>query len=95
MVAVMAGAPAEPGRRHECERKNFVPGSFFFLLFFSVHWATGNARLPLVALGPEPSGLGPTLALTRIHACAPAQLGRPPLRRPYRGQKRKKARGGD
>ncbi|KAJ1143471.1 hypothetical protein NDU88_009779 [Pleurodeles waltl] len=57
--------------------------------------ATGNARLPVVALGLEPSGLGPTRALNRIHAGAPAQLGHPPLRRPYRGQKRKKARGGD
>ncbi|KAJ1124249.1 hypothetical protein NDU88_002710 [Pleurodeles waltl] len=57
--------------------------------------ATGNARLPLVALGPEPSGLGPTLALTRIHAGALAPLGRLPLRRPYRGQIRKKACGGD
>ncbi|KAJ1115420.1 hypothetical protein NDU88_003644 [Pleurodeles waltl] len=40
--------------------------------------ATGSARLPGVALGPEPSGLGPTRALTRIHAGAPAQLGCPP-----------------
>ncbi|KAJ1174861.1 hypothetical protein NDU88_000152 [Pleurodeles waltl] len=39
--------------------------------------ATGNASLPLVALGPESSGSGPTLALARIHAGAPAQLGRP------------------
>ncbi|KAJ1208087.1 hypothetical protein NDU88_003477 [Pleurodeles waltl] len=61
-----------------------------------VETATGSARLPVVALGPEPSGLGPTRALTRIHAGAPAQLGRPPFRRPYRGQKRnKKACGGD
>ncbi|KAJ1112907.1 hypothetical protein NDU88_001168 [Pleurodeles waltl] len=28
-------------------------------------------------LGPETSGPGPTRALTRIHAGAPAQLGRP------------------
>ncbi|KAJ1143837.1 hypothetical protein NDU88_010139 [Pleurodeles waltl] len=32
----------------------------------------------VVTLGPEASGLGPTRALTRIHAGAPAQLGRPP-----------------
>ncbi|KAJ1161813.1 hypothetical protein NDU88_002294 [Pleurodeles waltl] len=40
--------------------------------------ATGSARLPVVALWPEPSGLGPTRALTRIHAGTPAQLGHPP-----------------
>ncbi|KAJ1160711.1 hypothetical protein NDU88_001204 [Pleurodeles waltl] len=42
--------------------------------------ATGNARLPLVALGPESSGSGSTLALARIHAGAPAQLGHPRVR---------------
>ncbi|KAJ1101208.1 hypothetical protein NDU88_006280 [Pleurodeles waltl] len=53
--------------------------------------ATGNARLPLVALGPESSGPGSTLALARIHAGALAQLGRPRLRQSNRGQKRKEA----
>ncbi|KAJ1113569.1 hypothetical protein NDU88_001811 [Pleurodeles waltl] len=124
MVAVMAGAPDEPGRQHECGRMlgwgpgrkvparapqpevsrsrwplgNVVPSGPV------AQWrekkkrgraATRNARLPVVALGPEPSGLGPTRAFARIHAGAPAQLGRPPLRRPYRGPKRKKARDGD
>ncbi|KAJ1198128.1 hypothetical protein NDU88_001972 [Pleurodeles waltl] len=42
--------------------------------------ATVNASLPLVALGPESSGSGPTLALARIHAGAPALLGRPRVR---------------
>ncbi|KAJ1154634.1 hypothetical protein NDU88_004733 [Pleurodeles waltl] len=37
----------------------------------------------------------PALALARIHAGAPAQPGRPPLRQSYRGQKHKEARGGD
>ncbi|KAJ1138905.1 hypothetical protein NDU88_005285 [Pleurodeles waltl] len=37
--------------------------------------ATVNARLPLVALGPESSGSVSTFALARIHAGAPAQLG--------------------
>ncbi|KAJ1087842.1 hypothetical protein NDU88_001005 [Pleurodeles waltl] len=64
--------------------------SFFFLFFILLSTgprdclelrfpaATGSARLPVVVLGPKPSGLGPTRALTRIHAGAPAQLGRPP-----------------
>ncbi|KAJ1163453.1 hypothetical protein NDU88_003911 [Pleurodeles waltl] len=39
--------------------------------------ATGNARLPLVALGPESSGSGSTLALARIHANPPGLAGAP------------------
>ncbi|KAJ1190479.1 hypothetical protein NDU88_007217 [Pleurodeles waltl] len=37
----------------------------------------------------------PALALARIHAGAPAQPGRPPLRQSYRGPKHKEARGSD
>ncbi|KAJ1204518.1 hypothetical protein NDU88_008295 [Pleurodeles waltl] len=46
-----------------------------FLNFTMTIAVTGNASLPLVALGPESSGSGPTLALARIHAGAPARLG--------------------
>ncbi|KAJ1198293.1 hypothetical protein NDU88_002135 [Pleurodeles waltl] len=76
MIAVMAGAPAKPGRRHECDRP------FGLRDRWELHFpaATVNASLPLVALGPESSGSGPTLALARIHAGAPALLGRPRVR---------------
>ncbi|KAJ1152302.1 hypothetical protein NDU88_005077 [Pleurodeles waltl] len=59
--------------RDECERL-LGPRDRWELHFPA---ATGNARLPLVALGPESSGSGSTLALARIHAGAPAQLGHP------------------
>ncbi|KAJ1208362.1 hypothetical protein NDU88_003748 [Pleurodeles waltl] len=54
--------------------------------------ATVNASLPLVALGPESSGSGPTLALARIHAGAPALLGRPRVRQSTSRHQPKEAR---
>ncbi|KAJ1151509.1 hypothetical protein NDU88_004289 [Pleurodeles waltl] len=85
--AVQSRPPGSTGARGLASASASLPSSRHLLL--------KPMRLPVVALGPEPSGLGPTRAFTRIHAGAPAQLGRPPLRRPYRGPKRKKARGGD
>ncbi|KAJ1185822.1 hypothetical protein NDU88_002609 [Pleurodeles waltl] len=88
MIAVMAGAPAKPGRRHECDRP------FGLRDRWELHFpaATVNASLPLVALGPESSGSGPTLALARIHAGAPALLGRPRVRQSTSRHQPKEAR---
>ncbi|KAJ1104285.1 hypothetical protein NDU88_001697 [Pleurodeles waltl] len=72
LARIHAGAPALLGR----------PRPFGLRDRWELHFpaATVNASLPLVALGPESSGSGPTLALARIHAGAPALLGRPRVR---------------
>ncbi|KAJ1173008.1 hypothetical protein NDU88_004850 [Pleurodeles waltl] len=83
-----AGAPAVPGRRHECGASARVgpsrkiparapPAGRLAFPVAAGKSATGNASLPLVALGPESSGSGPTLALARIHAGAPGTAGAP------------------
>ncbi|KAJ1163868.1 hypothetical protein NDU88_004320 [Pleurodeles waltl] len=85
------GAQAGRFRPERHNRKSCVPGPL------GTTFPSGHREHETSGCGARagPSGLGPTRAFTRIHAGAPAQLGRPPLRRPYRGPKRKKARGGD
>ncbi|KAJ1141643.1 hypothetical protein NDU88_007971 [Pleurodeles waltl] len=100
MIAVMAGAPAKPGRRHECDRRSLETRAFRW-------WRSGRnlpARAPPLhspafMLAPR-HGWGarsavkhieainlkrPAFALDHIHAGVPAWPVCPPLRQSYRG----------